>query len=145
MRRAICSRCHRNERAICSCSMRMRTIYNGLKSRDNSSAHAWECIFCSIAKPVCVSSGSARSRLPRAEGPAVVLRDATARRVPRPENGKTNSADAISLPPAKLLTGFDLLRPENDATRVSVQARLLGLRTDGAEEIMELQQGHRTF
>ena len=82
---------------------------------------------------------------PRAEGPAVVLRDATARRVPRPENGKTNSADAISLPPAKLLTGFDLLRPENDATRVSVQARLLGVRTDGAEEIMELQQGHRTF
>ncbi|MGZ5544011.1 MAG: response regulator, partial [Limisphaerales bacterium] len=50
-----------------------------------------------------------------------------------------------ALPAAKLLTPEKLLSGENDATLVSVEGFLVSSRVNGAELLMEIQSGPRTF
>jgi signal transduction histidine kinase/CheY-like chemotaxis protein len=69
---------------------------------------------------------------PRAEGPAVVLREARVRQ-----------AGHRALPEPKEIGEADLSDPENDARRVRMLARLTSIRADRSETILELQVGPR--
>jgi signal transduction histidine kinase/DNA-binding response OmpR family regulator len=71
---------------------------------------------------------------PRSEGPAVVLREAMARKV-----------GTAALPPPRKLDLPELFKAENDSLRVTIEARLVGLRQDRRETVLELEIGPRNF
>ena len=71
---------------------------------------------------------------PWLNGPAPVLREAVVR-----QHGPA------PLPAARRLTPETLLRGANDATLVAVEARLLSLRSQPPDQVLELQTGLRTF
>jgi RecJ-like exonuclease len=66
----------------------------------------------------------------------MVLREALARR---------SLVEAVPLPKAVQLTEANLLNSENDAKVVTLRARVLGVRENAGEGIIELQSGQRTF
>ena len=49
------------------------------------------------------------------------------------------------LPPTQHLTADNLLRAECDSTLVEIESQLVGMRTNQAEQVLELQTGPRTF
>ncbi|MGA2247628.1 MAG: ATP-binding protein [Verrucomicrobiota bacterium] len=71
---------------------------------------------------------------PQLSGASPVLREAVAR--------KTGHR---SLPPASVLAGDDLVRPDCDATRVRVQGVMVSVQATPTEQILEIQSGVRTF
>ena len=71
---------------------------------------------------------------PRAEGPSIVLREATARKIGQE-----------SLPPPRKLESAELFRAENDSLRVTFEAKLTGLRHDRGETILDLELGTRNI
>jgi len=71
---------------------------------------------------------------PELSGTAPVLREALVR--------QTGHA---ALSPAKPLAAGDLARADNDATRVKIQGVLVSVRETPPEEILEIQNGVRTF
>ena len=77
---------------------------------------------------------------PRAEGPAMVLRDAIARRIRSSE-----AEPKAQLPEPKFLNEEELFRPENDSLRVRLRGRLQAIRRDADEAILELQLGQRAI
>ena len=72
--------------------------------------------------------------VPDLRGAAPVLREAVARKT-----GKTD------FPLPKKIGGKSLMQPENDATRVVVDAYLLNVERSHGEQILELRAGLRTF
>jgi signal transduction histidine kinase len=71
---------------------------------------------------------------PELGGPSPVLREAVARKL-----------GEAPLPEAKTLSPEQLLRPENDATRVKIEARLVNARAERDEAVLDLQAGMRSF
>jgi signal transduction histidine kinase len=63
-----------------------------------------------------------------------ILREGVARKIGHAE-----------LPEPKKLRADDLLQTTNDSTRVKIDGVLAGVRTSGKEEILEMQNGVRTF
>ncbi len=71
---------------------------------------------------------------PDRNGPSPVLREAWVRRTGKSE-----------LPVAQLLTEREMLDSRLDARRVRVTSRLIGMTFNGAEQVLDLQLGHRDY
>ena len=71
---------------------------------------------------------------PGLDAPSPVLREAVARR--------TGHAD---LPPARRLPSDQLFLNQYDSTRVRLEGQLVNLRNEGADQVLELQLGLRTW
>ncbi len=91
-------------------------------------------IRCALRSAVELASGDLVEAVgfPRPEGPAVMLREASVRKV--------GHAD---LPQPRKLSALDLFRPENDSMRVTLEARLISIRSDRGETILDLEIGPR--
>jgi len=71
---------------------------------------------------------------PELSGASPLLREAVARK-----------SGHATLPPAKSLSSDDLIHADYDATLVRVKGTLSGIRQTGTEQVLEIQNGVRTF